>query len=234
LLGVLYTTGVYFGARAILKDVDVTEFNWTRVALVPLGIFMGVAEESMMRGFFMNELQKARVAVWLQIVASGACSAVYHAIHNPTWEGFLPSFVLFTLHHPPVADIQTRVHVDHNPRPNELALAEVLKAAAQSSRARFVVTAGHIHNYERFLQDDIVYLVSGGGGAVPYEVDRTPRDQYQGIEFPNYHYVKMTVAGGKLTGEMYRLDEPAAPAAHFTRKDTFELNARGIQLDASR
>jgi len=143
-------------------------------------------------------------------------------------------FVLFTLHHPPVADIQTRVHVDHNPRPNELALAEVLKAAAQSSRARFVVTAGHIHNYERFLQDDIVYLVSGGGGAVPYEVDRTPRDLYQGIEFPNYHYIKMTVAAGKLTGEMYRLDEPAAPAAHFTRKDTFELNARGIQLDASR
>jgi membrane protease YdiL (CAAX protease family) len=97
-LGVLYTAGAYFGARAILKDVDVTEFNWTRVALIPLGVFMGVAEETMMRGFFMNELKKARVAVWLQIVASGACSAVYHAIHNPTWEGFLPSFVLFTLH----------------------------------------------------------------------------------------------------------------------------------------
>jgi membrane protease YdiL (CAAX protease family) len=97
-LGVLYITGVYFGARAILKDVDVTEFNWIRVALVPLGIFMGIAEETMMRGFFMNELQKARVAVWLQIVASGACSAIYHSIHNPTLRGFLPSFVLFTLH----------------------------------------------------------------------------------------------------------------------------------------
>jgi hypothetical protein len=143
-------------------------------------------------------------------------------------------FVLVTLHHPPVADIQTRLRVDHNPRPNEIALAEFLKSAAQSSHARFVVVAGHIHNYERFLQDDIVYLVSGGGGAVPYEVERTPVDLYQGIDFPNYHYVKMTVTDGRLTGEMYRLDEAAAPSPHFTLKDKFELNARGIQLEGTR
>ncbi len=97
-LGVLYITGVYFGARQILRDVDVIELNGVRVLLVPLGIFMGIAEEVMMRGFFMNELQRARVAVWLQIAASGACSAVYHSIHNPSWRGFLPSFVLFSLH----------------------------------------------------------------------------------------------------------------------------------------
>jgi hypothetical protein len=28
------------------------------------------------------------------------------------------------MHHPPVADIQTRLHVDHNPRPNEIALRD--------------------------------------------------------------------------------------------------------------
>jgi 3',5'-cyclic AMP phosphodiesterase CpdA len=137
-------------------------------------------------------------------------------------------FVILTLHHPPVADIQTRVHVDHNPRPNELALAELLAQAARSSRPRFVVVAGHIHNYERFLQENVVYLVSGGGGAVPYEVDRTPRDLYQGIDFPNYHYLKLTVAAGKLRGEMYRLDEAAAPSPHFTMKDTFELTATAV------
>ena len=79
-----------------------------------------------------------------------------------------------------------------------------------------------------------MYLVSGGGGAVPYEVERTPTDLYQGIDFPNYHYVKMTIAGGKLTGEMYRLDEASAPTPHFTVKDTFELSARGTQLDGTR
>src|SRR5262249_52440206 len=98
LLGALYISGLWFGAAAVLKGVDVAEFNWTRVALAPLGIFMAFAEETMMRGFFMTELQRARVAVWLQIIASGACSAVYHAIQNPTLIGYLPSFVLFTLH----------------------------------------------------------------------------------------------------------------------------------------
>lgn len=135
-------------------------------------------------------------------------------------------FVILTLHHPPVADIQTRVHVDHNPRPNELALAELLAQTARTSRRRFVVVAGHIHNYERFLQDNVVYLVSGGGGAVPYEVDRTPPDLYKGLDFPNYHYVKLTIAAGTLRGEMYRLDEAAAPSPHFTPKDSFELSVK--------
>jgi len=135
-------------------------------------------------------------------------------------------FLIVALHHPPVADIQTRLHVDHNPRPNELALADYLQAAASSHRVRIVVVAGHIHNYERFLQDDVTYLVSGGGGAVPYEVDRTPADLYQGIDFPNFHYVKMTIGGGRLRGEMFRLDEPSAPSPHFTMKDAFEVAVR--------
>jgi 3',5'-cyclic AMP phosphodiesterase CpdA len=143
-------------------------------------------------------------------------------------------FVLITLHHPPVADVQTRLRLDHNPRPNEIALAEYLKSAARSTRARLIVVAGHIHNYERFLQDDVIYLVSGGGGAVPYEVDRTPPDLYKGIDFPNYHYVKLTIASGKLTGEMYRLDEPAAPMPHFTVKDTFEVSTRDSRSVASK
>lgn len=135
-------------------------------------------------------------------------------------------FVLITLHHPPVGDVQTRILVSHNPRPNEIALADYLKSVAPTTRARFVVIAGHVHNYERQERDGIAYLVSGGGGAVPYQIDRTPDDLYKGIEFPNYHYVKFTIAGGTLTGEMYRLDEPSAPTRHFTLKDSFELVAR--------
>lgn len=133
-------------------------------------------------------------------------------------------FVLFTLHHPPVADVQTRIEVSHNPRPNEIALAEFLSRAARASRARFVVIAGHIHNYERFLQDGVEYFVSGGGGAKPVEVDRTPADLYQGTDFPNFHYVKLMIADGRLRGEMYRLDEPEATVPHFTLKDTFTLD----------
>ena len=46
--------------------------------------------------------------------------------------GLMPSvrLVLIVMHHPPVADVQTVKLVDHNPRPNESALAEYLKVVA--------------------------------------------------------------------------------------------------------
>jgi hypothetical protein len=133
-------------------------------------------------------------------------------------------FVMIELHHPPVADIQTQFEVNHNPRPNEVALAQYLQTAAASGRARFVVIAGHIHNYERFLQNDVMYLVSGGGGAKPYRVDRTPRDLYQNRGFPNYHYVKFVLAGDSLRGTMYRLSKPVE--GRWEAKDTFEIQSK--------
>lgn len=138
----------------------------------------------------------------------------------------LPSgiqFVLFDMHHPPVADIQTRYHVDHNPRPNEIALRDYLTTAAATSQAKFVVVAGHIHNYERFSRDGIVYLVSGGGGAMPYQLDRTPSDLYQNTEFPNYHYLKFVLRDGVLRGTMYRF---STSGPTWQAMDAFEVRAK--------
>jgi 3',5'-cyclic AMP phosphodiesterase CpdA len=183
----------------------------------------------------------AEIARNVRVIALDTMSPLTEGSEQLTWlkdtVAGLPQaveFVIVTLHHPPVADIQTRLRLDHNPRPNEIALAEYLKDVSRSTEARFIVVAGHIHNYERFLQDGVVYLVSGGGGAVPYEVDRTPSDLYKGIDFPNYHYVRLTIASGRLKGEMYRLDEPAAPMPHFTMKDAFEVSARGSRPVATR
>ena len=97
-LGAAYLVGSWFGASYVLKGVDVFAFNWVRISLVPVGIFMAFAEEAIMRGFFMTELERANVGTAKQIFASGACSALYHSLQNPTLEGFLPSFVLFTVH----------------------------------------------------------------------------------------------------------------------------------------
>jgi hypothetical protein len=97
-------------------------------------------------------------------------------------------FVMISLHHPPVADIQTHLHVDHNPRPNEIALRDFLMQTAPGLHAAIVVIAGHIHNYERAEVAGITYLVSGGGGAEPYQVERTKQDLYQNTDFPNFHY----------------------------------------------
>jgi hypothetical protein len=138
----------------------------------------------------------------------------------------LPSsidFVILTMHRPPVADIQKHIEVDHNPRPNEIALRDYLSKAARISHARFLVSAGHIHNYERSVLDDVVYLVAGGGGAVPYFVERTPQDLYQSVLFPNFHYVSFTLEKDRLTGAMYRVIDPEAPTLSVAIKDRFEI-----------
>jgi len=133
-------------------------------------------------------------------------------------------FVIFNLHHPPVADIETGDGASHNPRPNEIALADYLKTAPQSRRVRFIVNAGHIHNYERFFRDGTVYLVSGGGGAAPVRVTRTDSDLYKGAEYPNYHYVKFALRGKHLNAEMIRLADPSADKPKWEVKDRFEIS----------
>jgi acid phosphatase type 7 len=133
--------------------------------------------------------------------------------------------VLIFMHHPPVADVQTVKLVDHNARPNEQALAAYLKTVAAHSAARIVVSAGHIHNYERLAQDGITYLVSGGGGATPYEVDCTAADLYQDASFPNYHYVRFELHAASLSGEMIRLQDYASrKPALWQSKDRFEIS----------
>ena len=130
-------------------------------------------------------------------------------------------FVIVTLHHPPVADVQQHIEVDHNPRPNEIALRDFLSKAARNSHASFLVSAGHIHNYERGLVDGVTYLVSGGGGAPPHFVERGPDDLYKSILFPNYHYVKLTVEKDRLHGAMFRVADPEAETLGVELKDSF-------------
>jgi len=135
--------------------------------------------------------------------------------------------VLIVMHHPPAADVQTVKLVDHNARQNELSLAAYLQKAAARSAARFVVSAGHIHNYERLEQDGVMYLVSGGGGATPYEIDRTAADLYQSVDFPNYHYVRFELHAATLKADMIRLEDYTKPKpAQWKSRDRFEISLR--------
>jgi hypothetical protein len=136
-------------------------------------------------------------------------------------------FVVISMHHPPVADIQTHIEVDHNPRPNELALRDLLSDFQVRTHARFIVSAGHIHNYERHILNGVVYLVSGGGGARPHFVERTPDDLYRSNLFPNYNYVKLTLKGNTLQGKMYRIADPEAPQLTVQEKDSFDVTSPG-------
>ena len=136
-------------------------------------------------------------------------------------------YVLIWMHHPPVADLSSGERADHNPRPNEIALADYLATVATGSASRFVVIAGHVHNYERFEQDGVVYLVSGGGGAHPLDVERSPRDRYTGGGGPNFHYLRFRLEEKRLRVEMIRIEDPtAALPNHFEVRDRFEVPQR--------
>jgi 3',5'-cyclic AMP phosphodiesterase CpdA len=136
-------------------------------------------------------------------------------------------FVLITLHHPPVDDPQDGPAANHNVRPNEQALADYLRAVAPGAAVRFIVNSGHVHNYERFEQDGVVYLVTGGGGAQPVEVRRAASDRYQDAGFPNFHYLRFTLSGDRLSAEMLRLaDYDAASPARFEVQDRFVVIAK--------
>jgi hypothetical protein len=141
----------------------------------------------------------------------------------------LPSsidFVIISMHHPPVADVQEHLEISHNPRPNEIALRDYLAKECHTSHAVFLVSAGHIHNYERSVYEGTTYLVSGGGGATPYFVERTPEDLYKSKLFPNYHYVKLTLEKDRLHGAMYRVENPEAATLGIELKDSFDVLAK--------
>lgn len=143
--------------------------------------------------------------------------------------GHLPKtvqFVFIVLHHPPVADIQTLIEVSHNPRPNEIALRDYLSKVAPRAHAQFIVAAGHIHNYERAELDGVTYLVSGGGGAHPYPVVRTPQDKYQATDFPNFHYILFQLDGRELKATMFRLAFPIGATAEWQARDSFAIGAK--------
>ncbi len=105
-------------------------------------------------------------------------------------------------------------------------MRDLLSSVAPGMEARIIVSAGHIHNYERHLKDDVIYLVTGGGGAKPYFVERTPDDLYQSDLFPNFNYVKFVLKSDRLTGTMYRIENPEAKTLQVQAKDYFEALAK--------
>jgi Icc-related predicted phosphoesterase len=114
-------------------------------------------------------------------------------------------FVVFSLHHPPYTHFGL-ASVGHEARHQEKDMAGYLEKLQQKSKAKFLVLAGHNHNYERYTHGGVMYIVTGGGGATPYMPHRDPTDYYQGVG-PTYHYCLITMESGKLNFEMYKLDE---------------------------
>jgi hypothetical protein len=142
----------------------------------------------------------------------------------------LPSdvdFVCLVLHHPPYTNSSEHVLGGHSAREPEQALGAMLERRQAGMRARIVVFAGHVHNYERYEHGGVVYFVTGGGGATPVLVSRRPSDPLYGKEV-NYHYLLVDVDRSKMKVTMNRLEiKDGKPV--WTTPDSFEITAPAVK-----
>ena len=132
-------------------------------------------------------------------------------------------FVFLVLHHPPFTSSTDAKAFGggHSIRPAEQALAAMLEERQKRQKARFVVIAGHVHNFERHEHGNVTYYVTGGGGAHAYPVNRDPADPIQDHRV-NYHFLQIRVERGAATITMRRLGlETATPV--WTTEDTVRI-----------
>jgi hypothetical protein len=134
-------------------------------------------------------------------------------------------FVFISLHHPLVtsAGDKTNGRGGSAARPAEVKLAEYLEAQQKSTRARIIVFASHVHNYERHERNGVTYFVTGGGGAHAYPISRSVDDPFQSTEI-NYHYILIQVRKGRLTAIMNRV-EVKDGVDKWTQPDSIVISA---------
>ena len=130
-------------------------------------------------------------------------------------------FILVMLHYPPVRD-------PIFPRgKDEAEVQRYLSARAPGLRARVIVVGSHVHNYERFNLDGVVtYLVSGGGGAKPVPDFRAASEQSRLTTSVNFHYLRFTLQGERLTGTMVRYEASDGASERWSEPDRFEVAAK--------
>ena len=130
-------------------------------------------------------------------------------------------FILVLLHYPPVRDPffpQMR---------DEKEIARYLTAHAQSLPQKVLVVGSHVHNYERYSRDGVMYVVSGGGGAKPVPAPRMFGELSHLRTGVNFHYLRLTLWSDRLSASMVRYDAKRASGPDaWTEPDRFEIRAR--------
>jgi membrane protease YdiL (CAAX protease family) len=97
IFGALWTATTYLNTRAY--GPGFLSFPWERFLMAPLGIVLTLAEELLFRGFLMEQLRRAGVATWIQILVSGAAIGSYHGLigWNYSLEYAISAFILFSI-----------------------------------------------------------------------------------------------------------------------------------------
>lgn len=128
-------------------------------------------------------------------------------------------FILVVLHYPPVRDPVFPHGKD------EAEIERYLSALAPMLHARVVVVGSHVHNYERFSRNGIMYLVSGGGGAKPVPAFRMSGELSQLQTSVNFHYLRFALENDRLRCTMVRFDADDRTGNAWSEPDRFEVGA---------
>ena len=71
----------------------------------------------------------------------------------------------------------------------------------------FLVLNGHDHNYQRFEDEGVTYVVTGGGGRSIYDLEECPEDHPSPLAAEaTHHFVVLEAVGGRVTLTAYRTD----------------------------
>ncbi|HKF56359.1 MAG TPA: metallophosphoesterase [Blastocatellia bacterium] len=177
-----------------------------------------------------NRFYSVRGANWIMLTLDSALDESsgpqgrwlhYRLNHLPAGT----TFVFIVLHHPPYTSSSDEKTFGggHSARPAEQKMAAYLEAKQKTLRARIVVFAGHVHNYERHEHGGVTYFVTGGGGAHAYPITRVAGDPFQSSEI-NYHYLLVEIRRHSVTATMNRL-ELKDGVATWTQPDSVTISS---------
>lgn len=91
--GALWTSSFYLAPG----HLSFFAFPWERFIMAPLGIVLATSEELLFRGFVMEQLRRATVPTWIQVIISAVTIASYHGLigFSYSWSSALASVLLF-------------------------------------------------------------------------------------------------------------------------------------------
>ena len=132
-------------------------------------------------------------------------------------------YVITSMHHPMRTRSRERfLRRGHEALPEHKELGNWLESVAQQAHYRIIAFSGHVHNYERYDTNGVMFIVSGGAGGRPHVLDREPQDAYTG-KGPTYHYCVIEADAAELHFRMRRYDKDDKS---WKDADSFTLRAK--------
>jgi acid phosphatase type 7 len=133
-------------------------------------------------------------------------------------------YVITSMHHPMRTRSRQRGFTrGHEALPEHKELGNWLESVARQAQYRIIAFSGHVHNYERYDSNGVMFIVSGGAGGRPHDLERQPQDAYTGSG-PTYHYCVIAAEAAELHFTMRKYD---TETSQWKDADSFTLRAVG-------